>query len=65
VTAEMVAQLALLAGLELSRERRHQLAEQLEGLLTDADRVNRFMEQRRQVQPGVRFYEPDVDARPT
>jgi Asp-tRNA(Asn)/Glu-tRNA(Gln) amidotransferase C subunit len=60
VTEDMVEQLALLAELDLDAERRAVVAEQLEGLLPDANAVNRFMAARREVGPGVRFHHPDL-----
>lgn len=63
VTPEMVAQLALLAELPLPADRREAVAEQLNGLLVEANLVNRFMDERRYAQPGVRFHhsEPERD----
>jgi Asp-tRNA(Asn)/Glu-tRNA(Gln) amidotransferase C subunit len=60
VTEEMVEQLARLAGLELDTARRGPLAEQLDGLLTEANRVNRFMDGRREIGPAVRFDHPEL-----
>lgn len=60
VTDEMVEHLARLAELELDAERRSRVADQLDGLLTDANEVNRFMAGRREIAPGVRFHHPDL-----
>ena len=60
VTEEMVEQLARLAELELDAERRSVVADQLDGLLSAANGVNRFMAERREVGPGVRFHHPDL-----
>lgn len=60
VTEAMVEQLARLAELELDPERRAAVADQLDGLLADANRVNRFMAARREVGPGVRFDHPGL-----
>lgn len=60
VTEEMVEQLARLAELELDADRRSLIADQLDGLLADANRVNRFMEGRREVGPAVRFDHPEL-----
>lgn len=58
----MVEQLAKLAELELDAERRAAIADQLDPLLRDANAVNRFMDARREVGPGVRFHHPDTPA---
>lgn len=63
VTAETVRSLARVAGLPLAAERVEAVAEQLDGLLVEADLVNRFMDSRRDVQPGVRFHHPEVEER--
>jgi Asp-tRNA(Asn)/Glu-tRNA(Gln) amidotransferase C subunit len=63
VTAETVRSLARVAGLPLPAERVEAVAEQLDGLLVEADLVNRFMDSRRDVQPGVRFHHPEVEER--
>ena len=60
VTPEMVGQLARLAELELDAERRALIADQLDGLLSEANLVNRFMAERRDVGPGVRFDHPEL-----
>jgi Asp-tRNA(Asn)/Glu-tRNA(Gln) amidotransferase C subunit len=60
VDEAMVEHLARLAELELDAERRPAVAEQLDRLLTDANAVNRFMDGRREVGPGVRFHHPDA-----
>ena len=60
VTPEMVEQLARLAELELEAERRSLVADQLDGLLSEANLVNRFMAERREVGPGVRFDHPEL-----
>lgn len=60
VTEGMVRELAELAELELGEERLARIADQLDGLLADANRVNRFMAKRREVGPGVRFDHPDL-----
>lgn len=60
VDEAMVEQLARLAELELDDERRPAIAEQLDGLLREANEVNRFMAGRREVGPGVRFHHPEV-----
>ena len=56
----MVEQLARLAQLELDAERRRVVADQLDGLLREANAVNRFMDARREVGPGVRYHHPDI-----
>lgn len=58
----MVEQLARLAQLELDAERRRVVADQLDGLLREANAVNRFMDARREVGPGVRYHHPDIHA---
>lgn len=63
VTAEMVRQLARLAELPLPADRVDAVAEQLDGLLTEANIVNRFMDGRRDVQPAVRFHHPGLEDR--
>ena len=60
VDEAMVEQLARLAELELEAERLPIVAETLDGLLREANAVNRFMEARRDVAPGVRYHHPDV-----
>ena len=60
VTEAVVEQLAKLAELELDVDRRALLAPQLDALLSDANRVNRFMEGRRDVGPAVRFDHPGL-----
>ena len=60
VDEAMVEQLARLAELDIAPERRPALAEQLDGLLSEANAVNRFMDARREVGPGVRYHHPDV-----
>jgi len=60
VTEEMVEQLALLAELPLEPERRAVVAEQLNGLLEEANRVNRFMDSRREVGLAVRLQHPGL-----
>jgi Asp-tRNA(Asn)/Glu-tRNA(Gln) amidotransferase C subunit len=62
VDEAMVEQLARLAELELDAERRPAIADQLDGLLRDANAVNRFMDARREVGPGVRYHHPDIPA---
>jgi Asp-tRNA(Asn)/Glu-tRNA(Gln) amidotransferase C subunit len=59
VTEEMVEQLAKLAELPLDEERRRIITPQLDGLLSEANRVNRFMDTRRDVGPAVRFDHPE------
>jgi Asp-tRNA(Asn)/Glu-tRNA(Gln) amidotransferase C subunit len=61
VTVGMVEQLSKLAELELGSERIQIVAEQLELLLVEANAVNRFMDGRRTVQPGIRFHHPDLE----
>jgi hypothetical protein len=61
VTSTMVEQLALMAELPLPEHRRPAVAEQLNGLLADANLVNRLMEERRHVQPGVRFHHVELE----
>lgn len=61
VTPEMVEQLALLAALPLPADRREAVAEQLNGLLIEANLVNRFMDERRDVQPGLRLHHVELD----
>jgi Asp-tRNA(Asn)/Glu-tRNA(Gln) amidotransferase C subunit len=60
VDEAMVEQLARLAQLQLDAERRRAIADQLDRLLSDANAVNRFMDSRREVGPGVRFHHADV-----
>ena len=60
VDEAMVEQLARLAELPLDAERRAAIADQLDGLLREANAVNRFMDARREVGPGVRYHHPDV-----
>ena len=60
VDEAMVRQLARLAELELDAERLPIVAETLDGLLREANAVNRFMDARRDVGPGVRYHHPDV-----
>jgi hypothetical protein len=62
VDEAMVEQLARLAELELNAERLPVVAETLDGLLGEANAVNRFMDARRDVGPGVRYHHPDVHA---
>ena len=62
VDEAMVEQLARLAELEIDPERRAVVAETLDGLLGEANAVNRFMDARRDVGPGVRYHHPDVHA---
>lgn len=62
VDEAMVEQLARLAELELDAERRPVVAETLDGLLREANAVNRFMDARREVGPGVRYHHPDIRA---
>ena len=57
----MVRELAALAELELDPSRVPLIADQLEGLLSEANRVNRFMDSRREVGPGVRFQHPELE----
>jgi Asp-tRNA(Asn)/Glu-tRNA(Gln) amidotransferase C subunit len=61
VDARMLEQLARLAGIEIGPERREAIAAQLDGLLTEADKVNRFMEPRRDAGIAVRFHHPAPD----
>jgi Asp-tRNA(Asn)/Glu-tRNA(Gln) amidotransferase C subunit len=58
VTEEMVRQLALLAELPLAEDRVPIVTEQLNALLAEANRVNRFMDARREVGMAVRFHHP-------
>ena len=60
VDEAMVDQLAQLAELDIPLERRATVADLLNGLLTDANKVNRFMDGRREVGPGVRFDHPEL-----
>jgi Asp-tRNA(Asn)/Glu-tRNA(Gln) amidotransferase C subunit len=60
VTDEMVQELARLAELELDADRRAVVAEAFEGLIRDAQEVNRFMAERREVGPAVRFDRPEL-----
>ncbi len=60
VDEAMVEQLARLAQLDIPAERRAQIADQLDGLLSEANKVNRFMDSRREVGPGVRFDHPEL-----
>lgn len=61
VTEEMVEQLAKLAELELDAERRTLATNQLDAFLSEANAVNRFMDGRREVGPGVRFSHPELE----
>jgi hypothetical protein len=61
ITAETVRELARVAELPLADDRIPALAEQLNGLLVEANLVNRFMDARREVQPGVRYHHPEVE----
>ncbi len=60
VDEAMVEQLARLAQLDLDPERLPVVAETLDGLLREANVVNRFMDSRRGLGPGVRYHHPDV-----
>jgi hypothetical protein len=60
VDEAMVEQLARLAGLPLDAERLPVVTETLDGLLREANAVNRFMDARRDVGPGVRYHHPAV-----
>lgn len=60
VTDEMVMALAALAELELDADRRTVVAEAFEGLIRDAQEVNRFMAGRRDVGIAVRFDRPEL-----
>ena len=60
VDGAMVDQLARLAELEIPADRREQVTDLLNGLLSDANKVNRFMDGRREVGPGVRFDHPEL-----
>lgn len=60
VDEAMVEQLARLAELRLDPERLPIVAETLDGLLREANAVNRFMDARRDLSPGVRYHHPDV-----
>ena len=58
---ETVRELARIAELPLADERVAGVAEQLNGLLVEANLVNRFMDTRREVQPGVRYHHPEIE----
>jgi len=58
-TEEMIEHLSLLAELPLDADRRALIRDQLDGLLAEANRVNRFMDPRREVGIGVRFHHPE------
>jgi Asp-tRNA(Asn)/Glu-tRNA(Gln) amidotransferase C subunit len=60
VPDEMVEALARLAELELDAERRPVVAETFEGLIRDAQEVNRFMAGRRDAGIAVRFDRPEL-----
>jgi Asp-tRNA(Asn)/Glu-tRNA(Gln) amidotransferase C subunit len=60
VTPEMVEQLAKLAEIELDDERRGKIAAELDGLLSDANEVNRFMDARRDVAPAIVFHHREL-----
>jgi hypothetical protein len=60
VDEAMVEQLARLAQLRLGAERLPVVAETLDGLLREANAVNRFMDARRDLGPGVRYHHPDA-----
>jgi Asp-tRNA(Asn)/Glu-tRNA(Gln) amidotransferase C subunit len=62
IDAETVRALARVAELPLAEERVAGVAEQLNGLLGEANLVNRFMDARREVQPGVRYHHPEIEA---
>jgi Asp-tRNA(Asn)/Glu-tRNA(Gln) amidotransferase C subunit len=62
VDEAMVAHLARLAELELDPQRRPAVADQLDGLLREANAVNRFMDARREVGPGVRYHHPEISS---
>jgi Asp-tRNA(Asn)/Glu-tRNA(Gln) amidotransferase C subunit len=62
VDEAMVEQLARLAELEIDPQRRPAIAEQLDGLLREANAVNRFMDARREVGPGVRYHHSETHA---
>ena len=62
VDEAMVEHLARLAELDLDAERLPIVADTLDGLLREANAVNRFMDARRDVGPGVRYHHPDVQA---
>ena len=62
VDEAMVEQLARLAELELDAARGPVVAGALDGLLREANAVNRFMDARREVGPGVRYHHPDPPA---
>jgi Asp-tRNA(Asn)/Glu-tRNA(Gln) amidotransferase C subunit len=61
ITAETVRALARVAELPLAEDRVEDVAAQLDGLLVEANVVNRFMDARRDVQPGVRYHHPEVE----
>jgi hypothetical protein len=60
VTGDMVAALARLAEVRITDERRAVVAEAFEGLIRDAQEVNRFMAGRRDVGPAMRFHRPGL-----
>jgi Asp-tRNA(Asn)/Glu-tRNA(Gln) amidotransferase C subunit len=60
VTDEMVRALARLAELELDDARVPIVAETFEGLIVEAQEVNRFMAGRRTVGSAVRFDRPEL-----
>ena len=61
IGVEAVRHLARIAELPLADERVADVAEQLNGLLVEANLVNRFMDTRREVQPGVRYHHPEIE----
>lgn len=61
IGAETVRELARVAELPLADDRVAGVAEQLNGLLVEANLVNRFMDTRREVQPGVRYHHPEIE----
>ena len=63
VTEQGVRELARVAGLGIDEERVVLLAPQLNDLLRDANLVNRFMAERREVGPAVRFVHEEVRGR--
>ena len=60
VTKELVARLAQLTSLGLDGERCAAVAVALDGLLRDANEVNRLMEARRDVGLAVRVHHPHI-----
>jgi hypothetical protein len=64
VNAGVVRALARVADLPLAEDRLDGVAAQLDGLLREANAVNRFMAKRRDVGPGIRYHHPEAEESP-